>query len=59
MPLMRGQDSQGPYYKFGKHGHKYHYTPGSTVSRTTARNKAIKQAEAIMMHSPEVRKHRK
>ena len=47
MPVHRGQDKTGPFYQDGKKGKKYHYIPNSKTSRTIAKDKAKKQAEAI------------
>lgn len=47
MPLKRGQDSKGAYYKWGEAGHKYHYTAGNAASRTRAKNKALRQGRAV------------
>lgn len=46
MPIHQGKDSKGPYYQWGNQK-KYYYTPGSKVSRERARQKAVKQAQAI------------
>lgn len=40
MPLKRGQDGEGPYYKWGRRGKKYHYSPSNKRSRQTAKGKA-------------------
>jgi hypothetical protein len=50
MPLINGKDVKGCYYKWGKTGHKYHYTAHNPVSRAKAKNKAILQAMAIKYH---------
>lgn len=47
MPVMRGKDSKGPYYSWGKKGKKYYYKSGSERSREMARAKASKQGRAI------------
>ena len=52
MPIMRGQDSLGPYYKFGATGKHYYYTAGNASSRSRARKRAALQGRAI-----EWRKH--
>lgn len=47
MPVRRGDDSRGPYYRWGEKGKKYYYKPGDKASRTRARNKAARQGRAI------------
>lgn len=47
MPVTRGHDSKGPFYRFGKHGAKYRYTAGNAASRARARAKAVKQGSAV------------
>jgi len=47
MPVQRGKDSKGPFYRWGNSGHKYHYKSGSKRSRELAHNKAAKQGRAI------------
>jgi hypothetical protein len=46
VPVQRGKDSEGPYYRWGKSGKKYHYAAGEKSSRETARKKAEKQGQA-------------
>lgn len=50
MPLLRGRDSQGNFYQFGKSGHKYRYA--TPTGRVKARALAALQGRAI-----EFRKH--
>lgn len=47
MPVQRGKDSKGPYYRWGKNGKKYHYTSGNKSSRDRAKKKAWIQGKAI------------
>jgi hypothetical protein len=47
MPLHDRSDSNGSYWIWGDHGHKYYYDPKSVRSNTMARNKAAKQGRAI------------
>ena len=47
MPVERGRDSKGPYYRWGDEGKKYHYTPGDEDSREKAKRRAAKQGRAI------------
>lgn len=46
MPVHKGSDKKGSYYRFGKEK-KYYYKPGNSRSTTIAKNKAIKQGVAI------------
>lgn len=50
MPLKKGRDSTGNYWKWGDRGKKYYYDPKSKVSNEDAKKKAIKQAVAISYH---------
>jgi hypothetical protein len=47
MPVHRGIDSKGSYYRWGKSGKKYYYKVGSSTSREKAKAKAHLQARAI------------
>lgn len=47
MPIHRGTDSKGPFYRWGETGKKYYYISGSKRSRDLAYKKAHKQAVAI------------
>jgi hypothetical protein len=49
MPVQRGRDSQGPYYKWGNRGHHYYYLAGNKRSRERAYNRALKQGRAILV----------
>ena len=53
MPLLHEHDNEGPFYRFGVHGHKYYYNTNSKLSQKLARKKAIMQGRAI-----EISKHR-
>lgn len=46
MPVHRGKDSKGPYYRWGESGKKYHYASGDKSSRDAAKKKAEKQGRA-------------
>jgi len=46
MPIHRGVDSQGPFYRYG-HQTKYRYVAGDKKSRDAAYGKCHKQAVAI------------
>jgi hypothetical protein len=50
MPVERGRDRIGPYYRWGKHGTKYHYTPSDPRSREDARARASRQGQAAHAH---------
>lgn len=50
MPLTRGSDSTGAYYRWGPSGYggaKYHYAAGNKASRERAKAKAMTQALAF------------
>ena len=47
MPIIRGRDSYGSYYKFGEKGTKYYYTTSDTRSRKAAYDLAKRQGAAI------------
>jgi hypothetical protein len=47
MPVERGKDKDGPFYRWGKHGARYHYKSGNKKSRELAHDKAAKQGRAI------------
>lgn len=46
MPVMRGQDEEGTYYRWGKTGKKYYYRPGDENSRRRAKLRAQQQGIA-------------
>lgn len=46
MPVKRGKDSNGPYYRWGESGKKYHYESGDKELREQAKKKATKQGQA-------------
>ena len=50
MPIHRGSDSQGAYYQWGGHGHKYHFKANNASSRSNAHHKAEAQAAAAHAH---------
>ncbi len=50
MPVRRGSDSRGPYYQWGDHGKKYHYTSGDAESREKAKKAAGRQGAAAHAH---------
>lgn len=47
MPVERGQDSDGPYYRYGKTGKKYRYKSGDKASRERAKKAAARQGRAV------------
>jgi len=47
MPVEIGYDKDGPFYRWGKSGRRYHYTPGNKASRKRAKAKAEQQGKAI------------
>jgi hypothetical protein len=50
MPVMRGVFRGFPFYKWGKHGHRYFYIVGDAVRRKHAKMQAIRQGIAIKMN---------
>lgn len=50
MPLKRGVDQYGSYYKYGSTGKKYYYLVHSKHSRKIAYNKAKRQGVAIRIN---------
>jgi hypothetical protein len=47
MPVRRGQDSKGAFYRWGDAGAKKYYTPGDPSSRAVAKAAAEQQGRAI------------
>ena len=47
MPVNRGNDTNGPYYRWGNNGKKYYYVANNKQSRELARKKCLKQGAAI------------
>lgn len=47
MPLIRGNNIHGCFYKWGKTGKKYYYISGNNRSRNLAKSRAMKQMRAI------------
>lgn len=47
MPLIRGNEHNHGYYKWGQNGHKYYYIRNNDISRERAKNLALKQMRAI------------
>lgn len=47
MPVQRGVDARGPFYRWGARGHKYYYTAKSVAGREAAKRAAAKQGRAI------------
>jgi hypothetical protein len=50
MPVERGKDRIGPFYRWGKHGTKYRYTPNDARSRESAHARATRQGQAAHAH---------
>lgn len=46
MPVKRSKDGDGPYYRWGESGEKYHYEAGNEASRKAAKAKAQRQGRA-------------
>jgi hypothetical protein len=52
MPVMRGSDDRGPFYRWGRSGRRYRYTPGNAESRKKARDRALLQGRAAQSKAP-------
>lgn len=50
MPIKIHEDLIGPYFQYGKIGHKYYFNPRNQGSFNRAHDKAIKQVVAIMFN---------
>jgi hypothetical protein len=50
MPVRRGKDKDGPFYRWGDHGKRYHYTAGDGRSRDQAKQQAARQGQAAHAH---------
>ncbi len=50
MPVERGRDRDGPYYRWGPHGKKYRYRAGDVRSRDAAKARAARQGQAAHAH---------
>jgi len=46
MPVTRGRDDEGPFYRWGERGKRYRYTPGDDAGRRRARSRAAAQGRA-------------
>jgi hypothetical protein len=47
MPIQRGVDSKGNFYRWGSEGKKYHYIVKNAESRAQAKKRAEKQGAAV------------
>jgi hypothetical protein len=57
MPVEKGKDTNGYFYRWGKHGKKYYFKKDSKSSKTLAYNKASLQGRAIKAHQSMYIKH--
>jgi hypothetical protein len=46
MPINRGHDAEGPFYRWGVKGKKYHYKTDDKKGREKAKAEARKQGRA-------------
>ena len=53
MPVVRGEDADGPFYRWGQRGRKYRYRKGSDRSRRLAREKAAAAGRGTRRKAPE------
>ncbi len=56
MPIHRGKDKNGPFYRWGESGKKYYYKPNNVESREAAHKKAWAQARAIIWSQMQAKK---
>jgi hypothetical protein len=47
MPIVRGIDGIGPFFRYGKSGKKFHYSFHNEISEKYAYHRALLQAQAI------------
>lgn len=47
MPLKKGNDADGPFYRWEPYGKKIHYDPASKVDERRARKTAVAQGRAM------------
>lgn len=52
VPVMRGTDERGPFYRWGRSGTRYRYTVGNAASRKRARDRALLQGRAAQRKAP-------
>jgi hypothetical protein len=52
VPVKRGSDDRGPFYRWGDSGKRYRYTPGNEASRKRARDRAVLQGRAAQSKAP-------
>ena len=52
MPVKRGSDDRGPFYRWGDSGKRYRYTAGNEASRKRARDRAVLQGRAAQSKAP-------
>lgn len=50
MPIERGIDKNGPFYKIHNVNNKYYYISKNKLSREKAYNKALTQLKAIQIN---------
>jgi len=48
MPIVRGFDSEGCFYRYGDTGKPYHYKCGDEQARKGAYDKAVQQEQAVI-----------
>ena len=52
MPVERGRDQDGPFFRWGRSGRRYRYTVGDDRSRSRARARAALQGRAAQSKAP-------
>ena len=52
MPVQRGKDADGPFFRWGRTGRKYRYRTGDERGRDRARARAVLQGRAAQAKAP-------
>ncbi len=56
MPVHKSKDSNGHFYRWGEHGHKYYFDANYALDMLNAYLKAAKQGRAIKVSQYRTRK---
>ena len=55
MPLVKGKDKEGHFYRWGRHGKRYYYQVGNKLSEMEASWRALRQGKVIEMRMNMIR----
>ena len=55
MPLVKGKDKEGHFYRWGRHGKRYYYEVGNKLSEMEASWRALRQGKVIEMRMNMIR----